>query len=399
MNKDDPADPGLVVHVFAAATGPEAARGEQRVREIWDSLGDRLGMAVRTRGPVEVRSAPGEPLREAVLRVEHDVRCLTVTLTGGSWKELADLWAGCAGGELGAWVLGECRLFVAYGPTPPDADRTSRMLSLLPEPATAGRMTARDGVVLWEVGGEEAARSRRTFAMLAPRELEARVDAWAWTGGDGRLAPFARYLMHAAKVRHHLRLYAGGESVRAARARVDEQVDELLRMLDGDGLPSARRELAERQIAGAGLIWVVTRLREMRRSVEIARHNMRAQALDDDLTLTDWFLTRMDDELAYAEASRERAREIAAIADQVLAERMQSRAEESGRRWERFGVLSTSVVGALIMMLTAVQALGYRVPVPEPVKPVIVAGLAVTALGLTGFGVVRFGFGKRRRGR
>src|SRR5262249_54795581 len=155
-------------------------------------------------------------------------------------------------------------------------------------------------------------------------------------------------------------------------------------------LPDARRELATRQIAEAGLIWSLTRLRELRRTAEIARHNMRERSLADDLELADWFLLRLDDDLAYAEATRERAREIGVIADQVIAERVQRRAEETARRWERFRVLETAVVGTLLMMLAAIQALGYRVPVPENVKPYIVAALGLTAFALTAFGLVRW---------
>ncbi|MGW0801611.1 CATRA conflict system CASPASE/TPR repeat-associated protein [Nonomuraea sp. NPDC002799] len=386
MRPGDPADPGLIVHVFVAATGPEADAGERRLRQVWDALGERLGMPAVTVGQAEVRTARGEPLRQAVLRSEHDIRCLSVALTGGSWKELDRLWAGCAGAEIGDWALGECRIFVAYG----RARRPEAILAALPEQYSASRATARDRLLLWEVGHERDARSRRTFAVVAPRRLETRLDAWAWTAGDDRMAPFARYLMHAAKIRYHLRVYQNGAGLRTAQERVEEQIDAMLAMLDADGLPAARLELAERQTASAGLIWATTRLREMRRSVEIARHNMRAQALDDDLALADWFLLRLDDDLAYAEATRERAREIASIADLVLAGRLQHRAEETERRWARFGVLSAAVVGTLLMMLTAVQSLSYRVPVPEAVKPYIVAGLAVTAFGLTAFGVVRW---------
>ena len=286
-------------------------------------------------------------------------------------------------------------LFVAYGRT----RRADRIVAALPQPYmprtkpesyTTSRMTTRDGLALWEVGHEQDTRSRRVFAVIASRRLETRLDAWAWTAGDDRMAPFARYLMHAAKVRYHLRVYADGASVRAARRRVDEQVDATMALLGDDGLTSARRELTERQTAAAGLIWAATRLREMRRSVEIALHNMRAQALEDDLALTEWFLRRLDDDLAYAEAARERAREIAAIADIVLAERLQLRAEKTERRWERFGVLSAAVIGSLVMMLTAVQSLNYRVPIPDSVKPFIVAALALTAFGVTAFGVVRW---------
>ncbi|MFG1947265.1 CATRA conflict system CASPASE/TPR repeat-associated protein [Nonomuraea sp. NPDC048826] len=389
MEPADLADPGLIVHVFAAAKGPEAREHERRLRGIWDVLGDRLDMPARRTGEIEVRTAPGEPLRQAVLRVDGDVRCLSVALTGGSWAELDRLWRECAGAT-GAWVMGECRLFVAYVRTAPTARRTKSVLAALPEADGRSRMTTVRGVAVWETGVEDDERTRRTFALLAPRELEAKLDAWAWTRGDDRMPPLARHLMHAAKLRYELRVYRRGEAFREARNRVDEQVEALLKALGDDDLPDARRELATRQIAAAGLIWSLTRLRELRKTAEIARHNMRERNLADDLELADWFLLRLDDDLAYGEATRERAREIGVIADQVIAERLQRRAEETARRWERFRVLETAVVGTLLMMLAAIQALGYRVPVPEHVKPYIVAALGLTAFALTAFGLVRW---------
>jgi hypothetical protein len=127
----------------------------------------------------------------------------------------------------------------------------------------------------------------------------------------------------------------------------------------------------------------------MRRTVEIARHNMRERMLADDMAVADWFLRRLDDDLGYADAVRERAREIAAVADQVIGDRLRRRAEETERRWARFGVLEAAIIGTVIMMLAAVQALGYTVPVPGWAKPVIVGGLGLIAFGLAAFGFLR----------
>lgn len=121
----------------------------------------------------------------------------------------------------------------------------------------------------------------------------------------------------------------------------------MLRMLDADELPAFRVELAEKQAATAGLIRTMTRLREIRRTVEIARHNMRDEALPDDIAFTGWFVVRLDDDLAYAEATRERAREIGAIADLVIGERLQRRNEHR----ERLAVLEAAILGTLLMIV------------------------------------------------
>ncbi|WP_425460182.1 CATRA conflict system CASPASE/TPR repeat-associated protein [Herbidospora galbida] len=289
------ADPGLIVHLFVALTGPDAAERTERLERAWEALAGRLETVEKTVGRVRVLTAAGEPLRQAILRDEHDMRVLSLALTGSAWGDLARVWRDCAG-DTRDWAVGECLLFVGYG-SPPEAD------------------TIVDGVAVRETGDGGDDRSSRTFLLVAPRSLEAGLDAWAWTSGDDRLAPLPRHLLHAAKIRYQLRVYEDGRAIRAARRRVDEQADTLLTMLGGEVSASARLELTERQTAAAGLIWTLTRLREMRRTVEIARHNMRVTALADDLALADWFLLRLDDDLAYADASRERAREIAAVAD------------------------------------------------------------------------------------
>jgi hypothetical protein len=393
MGPADLADPGLVVHVFVAASGPGAQENVRRLRAVWDELGARLDMPPATVGRVEVRTGAGEPLRQAVWRSEHDICCLSVALTGGTWAELAALWRDCAsaaGDDLAGWALGVCLVFLAYPRTPSDQRLTSAVLAALPGTYSRARVSTSVGIAVWEVGFDREDRVERTFAALAPRELEASLDAWAWTRGDDEMAPLSRHLMHAAKIRYELRVYARGDAFRAARDRVSEQVEAMLSALRANSVPSARLELAERQAAGAGLIWAATRLREMRRTVEIARDNMREALLADDRAVACWFLSRLDDDLDYADAVRERAREVSAVADLVIRERLQCRAEDSERRWARFGVLEAAVIGTLIMMLTAVQALSYRVPVRDAAKPYIVGGLGLVAFGLAAFGFLRW---------
>ncbi|MEW2352996.1 CATRA conflict system CASPASE/TPR repeat-associated protein [Spirillospora sp. NPDC029432] len=389
MGTGESARSGLVVHVFVARSGPAAQEHAERLDHLWSALGSRLGMTVETNGAVSVREAPEEPLRQAVLRDAHDVRCLSVALTGGTWRELAELWEGCAG-ELD-WVLGECRLFVDYEHGQPTPRLTRGVLSALPGAEREYRFTRADRFALWETGLRDGdARRLRVFAVVAHVERERDLDAWLWSSGDDRMSPLARFLMHAAKVRFQLRVYAEGRVFRQARQRVDDQAARVVAALEDDGLLAAHRELMNHQVAPDGLIWTMTRLRDMVRTVEIARYNMRATPLEDDLALADWFRLRIEDDLGYADAARERAREIGAITDLVIRERLQARAETSERRWGRFGVLETAVIGTLLMMLAAVQSLDYKVPVGDAAKPYIVAALGTVAFLLTAFGFVRW---------
>ncbi|MFF1604633.1 CATRA conflict system CASPASE/TPR repeat-associated protein [Streptomyces mirabilis] len=381
--------PALVVHMYVAVTGPRAVEHRHRLDDLWHRLGTELDAPPRSVGRIEVRTAPGEVLRQAVLRTEHDIHCLSVALTGGTWQELDALWNRWAG-DTPEWALGVCRLFVAYVDGSPGQDLTPGVLAALPGSYTYGRTTTTGDFALWEVGIDRDDRVLRTFALLAPLAAEHQLDAWVWSAGDDRMTPFARYLMHTAKVRYELKVYAQGDGFRRARQGVDDQVDGMLGMLDADELPAFRVELAEKQAATAGLIRAMTRLREMRRTLEIARHNMRDEGLQDDIALTDWFILRLDDDIAYAEATRERAREIGAIADLVIGERLQRRIEHRERRWERLAVLEAAVLGTLLMMLTAIQALNYHVPMPDQVKPYVVLGLGVMAFVLTAVGYLRW---------
>ena len=110
----------------------------------------------------------------------------------------------------------------------------------------------------------------------------------------------------------------------------------------------------------------------------------------DDSARTVWYLLRLDYDRAYAVAARARAREIGTIADLVIGERLRHRTEHQERRWERLAVLETAVLGTLLMMLTAVQALNYHVPMPNQAKPYVVLGLGVTAFTLTAIGYLRW---------
>jgi hypothetical protein len=251
--------------------------------------------------------------------------------------------------------------------------------------------------------------------VVAPRKQEAALDAWAWTRGDGDLPLFGRYLLHAAKIRYELRVHAGGDALRRLRRQADERVDELLNLLgreDGTGsvpasgeqLTAASARLMAVQAGSAGLVHAVTQLREMRRTVQIAAANMAAALgpdasdsqvadanssgpLADDLGLAAWFSRQLDDDALYLEAARERTLDVATVTASVVQhriqqrqERLQQRQEAARRRQERFNLLQTAVIGAVIIVLTAVLALGYQVPLPGPVKAPVIAALGAIVL-------------------
>ncbi|WP_281277861.1 CATRA conflict system CASPASE/TPR repeat-associated protein [Saccharothrix texasensis] len=95
------------------------------------------------------------------------------------------------------------------------------------------------------------------------------MSAWTWSRGEPAMPPLARYLLHAAKLRHHVRVWQGDEDWLAPlRGQVDTHVDELRFDL-------TRTDIGDRLRGDeAGLVVAADRVERMRKSVEIARWNM-----------------------------------------------------------------------------------------------------------------------------
>jgi hypothetical protein len=184
-------------------------------------------------------------------------------------------------------------------------------------------------------------RALRRIAVLAPSSRAADLDAWVWTRGDARLSPFARYLLHAARIRSQLRGYSGGDAVRRLRATADEDARHLLALprrdparpadplAAEDALIEASVRLMELRTGSTGLVNALTGVREARRTVQIARSNLattmrtgpgavpRARPgslFAEDRALAEWFVQRLGDDALYLEAARDRARDVLRIA-------------------------------------------------------------------------------------
>ncbi|MFI6597564.1 CATRA conflict system CASPASE/TPR repeat-associated protein [Nonomuraea sp. NPDC050536] len=389
-------DRALVVHLYVAARREGVA---ERLGELWRRLGDELGLTwpIPEIAPYELRldaRGGGEALAarqsrsraegvfQAVVRRRHDVLVLSVALApfGGEdgWAELEERWARVAG-DAPEWALGEARL----------------LTGVLPEPERGHVVGGHTAV--WEDEGPDGRFLRRIHAIaVAGRQDES--DAWLWSRGDERLAPFAVHLSHAAKVRHHLRLREAG--------RYDElleRAEELLRARaaagaadPADGLAELRRRLAGLLAGSDGLTQLATRLREMERTARIAASNMRLPAGDlaegpglvaQDVALAEWLAVQLSDDVLYLDAARERARdgltEVTMAAEEAVQdrrERLQRRQEVAQRRRERIDLLQTAVLGSVLMVLAAIQAFGYRVPLPPPITPAVIGLLGSLAL-------------------
>lgn len=457
----------LAAYVFFPAAGADDEQAYARLLGLWSACGDQLGMTDAIASlklpaelpsslppaggarPLAARQSAGAAIEQALVLREHDVFTLIVMLApeqsaGVSWQQLDERWASVAESVSPGPVLGEARLYLGLldgdGSTLAPRGRGHRR----DERAAEGRRvltsaaqsvqaampaspdaregwwrrgaTTRQGFGLWEASSRADSCTERRIAVIAAQQRETVLDEWAWTRGDAALPPFGRYLLHAAKVRYELRVHDGGAEVRQLRNRADAQVDELLALLAHEEEPGGAPETEENLIAAstrllavqagsAGLVNAVTRLREMRRTVQIATANMaaalgpgsaQAGPLADDRALADWFAQRLDDDALYLEAARERTRDVTAVTATVVQHHLQQRQEDARRRQERFNLLQTAVIGAVVVGLTAVQALGYQLPLPGPFKPPVIAALGAVALLLASI-VVRLALSSGRQ--
>jgi hypothetical protein len=142
------------------------------------------------------------------------------------------------------------------------------------------------------------------------------ASAWAWSTGDTTIPPLARYLLHAAKLRQMYRGWQRGDDTRELAATVQAQAARLREaapeeLADGTMAGRLHRKAGEARLRAADL-------RELRRSVEIAKHNMElvisspgllvpAGPFADDRNLASWFLDRLDDEVSSLGIAADRA--------------------------------------------------------------------------------------------
>ncbi|MFC5218406.1 CATRA conflict system CASPASE/TPR repeat-associated protein [Streptomyces coerulescens] len=431
----------LGVHLFFVTGGERQEDALALLRETWERCGTvlgmtepvgRVGVGIRPEGGWEAladgtgtgtgagtgaagllaaRGRPGPGLRQAALRREHDVLCLSVMLApdaaeGLGWAELDALWsAALPGGATterpGSGLLGSARLYLARPaasderPSPdPDGWLTEAVRTRVPADPTAPDAWAdagtavRQGFAVWEASAARDTRAARRLVVIAARDRDPELTAWTWTTRARGLPPFARYLLHAAKIRYQLRVRDAAGGIGRLRADTDTAITRLLALTADPHGPSRRSDLlrASHVLVGLqtrerGLVDRSTRIREMGRTVEIAAANLAALCQDpatggpfaDDRALAEWFVQRLDDEATYLEAALRRAEQVGALADQSLQRTLQ-------RRQETVNLGLTGAIGAILMSLAAVQSLQYTVPLPGPVKPAVVTALGALAL-------------------
>jgi hypothetical protein len=417
----------FVAHVFVRASGPDAAAGHRYVLDLWRCCckrftldeavadhpcrpPDELAPAAAAGGVLAARGAAGAGVHQIVLRRLREVLVLSVIRAPASdadprgWVELEQEWDSVVrpptAGVIGAVRIVQARL------AHPDVDVDPAALGPVVGAATGAdgpwsatgvlRATAPLGpFAVWEADppGEPAdrdTRAERRIVVVAAADRDDQLSAWTWTRGTPELTPFALYLLHAAKVRFELRVRAAGAG-RELREPVDEAIAPLLRLTekvansrrgpDVSELTTASAKLAELQAGELGLVDTASRLREMHRTVEIAGRTMAAHAgpekptglFADDADLVGWATRQLDDDATYLEATSERARTVATLAEHLVSQGLQD-------RHERFNLGLTGVIGAILMVLAAMQSLKLEFTLPKPLLGGVVSGLGALTL-------------------
>jgi predicted nucleotide-binding protein len=366
----------LVVHVFSPLDGPQAETAYQQVMRLWSACRGQLGMTEPIRGVPAGTLPPPAPAglpaggvaaaqesadacRQAVLRRVHDVLNLSAGLTQPArsgrrlgWAEWAQLWwqASAAGADA---ALGEARLFLARAPAASLSTAAATMAlgrslePLLPYGEDRPRewwrwgSTTSSGYAVWDTRPGDTGRVRE-IVIIAAEDREDELSAWAWSDGTTGLPPFARYLMHAAKLRYEARLLdawgSGGQrgDIAAILAELGVALAPEAPHRDRAGL--LRSRLSRLRAEEARLNTLGADLERLGNTVSIAHGNLDTAAGTDagaagmfaaDQALAGWLSQQTEDYLRYLRADLEETRRARELAREELGQAATARAAQA----------------------------------------------------------------------
>ncbi|MFD8693611.1 CATRA conflict system CASPASE/TPR repeat-associated protein [Kitasatospora purpeofusca] len=391
---------------------PGRAVGARPVRQRTDATARRQAMLYRLQGVIglAVMLAADEGPGRAAAQSAARLRALA-----DDWDTACARAAAARDGSDDGTLIGSVRihrsLVLTDGAVPVDLEGADLAAvaeefrgELAPQSMASQPVGLADRLAMWEfLRPDEAFPVDRTLftSGAATDEQEGLLDDWTWTRVDGQLVPLTRYLVNAATLRDQYRVRVAGEALLADRRhRLQQQGEELTRewqqVLVGQaaGTRIGRRDLtrceritvraqsllAEERLASAA----TGDLHAMIRTLEISADGMRVlgaapdgtpRILERDAECHALLSPVLDDDVTYLAIAREQVAETSRIASETAAQHLQ-------RHQQYLTLLQTSVIGALLMALTAVQALAYKLPLPVPLHAPLIALLGSLGLGL-----------------
>ncbi|WP_329184944.1 CATRA conflict system CASPASE/TPR repeat-associated protein [Actinacidiphila glaucinigra] len=368
--------------------------------------------------------------RQAVLYRLHDVVGLTVMLAADdgpgrtaeessqvlralerTWEEArAQAAAVRSEADNDTSLLGTAHIYrslsVPDGTSPPDSAFVGEKLcrELSPHSLLSRPVKTDTGLTLWEITRSgELLSSRRDLLLTteANDQQEGLLDDWSWYAEHGGLVPLTRYLIGAAQMRENYRVRLDSAAALSERLdrlrRTGEELTRQCRELTASSATrrgtgrralarweriaeQAQQALAEERLASA----THHDLRTMTRSLEIASAGLRAlgahadgrpRVLDDDEELRLQLAAVLDDDVTYLGIAREQVAEAARVATESAVQRLQS-------HQQYLSLIQTTVIGSVLLALTAIQALAYKLPVPARLHAPLIALLGTSGLVL-----------------
>lgn len=445
------ARPSIVVYSFAPKETPSYpnlnAEAHDYLRSLW-AVCTRLGMTepveelnlpvefpaeISFNGPhFQLRAAKIDTKRhdmdyQAFLFEYQDVFGFVATLESNEehsqfvrWQELLEEWNSCLGNcDLPRGMIGEAYLFTglcendAFSPSSlwlSDEHFSSQfapqfgkdVINALPGSAyakwRAGTFYLTENeYCIWE--GEHIG-SRRAIALVTPQAKRDAMFRWTVWGGQHQLSPFARYLLHSSKLRFAQQVFEREIiTLRKQSVPLDRILEGILSkqtenigLWGPDEIIKVQSELSREQARSYGLLYGISKLKELRLTTQIAERNMRRlipatypgssqthhSIFGQDIARAEWLREQVEIDSGYLEAVRERAEEGYKMTT-ILLER---EGQKTARRLNSLVLLQGTLLGSITVGLLMLPAFDVHEKMSSPLIWSVVGLLMALALAL-----------------